>query len=282
MRYLKSILSSCALVRCDRFFICVLGGVSFVSLFISFKLYKKIERLENTFVEYRDVSPSAKNVASLYHAYAIRDSIVGIRDGREHHVICLGNSITRHGRKDSIGWKSDWGMAASRKENDYCHVLEKKLREYNRRTTVVPMNIADWERNLTMDIDSLLKDDIRGCDVAIIRLGENVQDRKEFRSAIIRLTEYCKKKCGTVYLTGCFWQDDDKESSIINAAQQCNVRYVPLFWLPVLYRNDIYPKEGDTLRDVKNRIYRIQGNFIVAHPNDEGMRRIADTIFDNL
>ena len=42
-------------------------------------------------------------------------------------VLCLGNSITKHPIKEDIEWFSDWGMAASNIEYDYCHQLEKML-----------------------------------------------------------------------------------------------------------------------------------------------------------
>ena len=47
--------------------------------------------------------------------------------GASLKVLCLGNSITRHEYKADIEWFSEWGMAASKEENDYCHQLQKLL-----------------------------------------------------------------------------------------------------------------------------------------------------------
>ena len=44
-------------------------------------------------------------------------------------ILFLGNSITRHGKAENLGWLGDWGMAASRKENDYVHKLISRLLE---------------------------------------------------------------------------------------------------------------------------------------------------------
>ena len=99
---------------------------------------------------------------------------------------------------------SEWGMAASKEENDYCHQLQKLLCAEHPGTVVTPLNIAYWERNLTCDIDSLIGSAVRGEDLVVIRLGENVQDKQAFRSGILRLVEYCKQKAGRVVITGCF------------------------------------------------------------------------------
>ncbi|MDE6490149.1 MAG: beta galactosidase jelly roll domain-containing protein, partial [Muribaculaceae bacterium] len=58
------------------------------------------------------------------------------------NVLCLGNSITRHERKDDIEWFSEWGMAASREENDYCHRLEAMIAKDRPGSKVTPRNIA--------------------------------------------------------------------------------------------------------------------------------------------
>ena len=69
-----------------------------------------------------------------------------------YNVLCLGNSITRHEYAESVEWYSDWGMAASKPENDYCHVLESLLNGKYPGSTVTPLNIAAWERSLSGQI----------------------------------------------------------------------------------------------------------------------------------
>lgn len=42
-------------------------------------------------------------------------------------VLFVGNSITLHGPKESIGWSGNWGMAASARDKDYVHQLQAKI-----------------------------------------------------------------------------------------------------------------------------------------------------------
>ena len=42
-------------------------------------------------------------------------------------VLFVGNSITLHGPRPQIGWSNNWGMAASARDKDYVHLLQKKI-----------------------------------------------------------------------------------------------------------------------------------------------------------
>lgn len=192
------------------------------------------------------------------------------------NVICLGNSITRHEYLPSIEWYSAWGMAASKEENDYCHQLEKMLCQQRPGSKVTPLNIADWERNLSMDLNTLLDRHCEGKDVIVIRLGENVQDKEAFKTAIGRLVSYCKKKAKHVFITGCFWKDDEKEAAIQQAATAYRIPYVDLRGIDQV--GVTRPSVGDYLYDIDGKRYKITQDFIIAHPNDKGMKRIAEEI----
>lgn len=43
--------------------------------------------------------------------------------GKGKRIMFVGNSITKHAAKEEIGWFGDWGMAASKEENDYVHIV---------------------------------------------------------------------------------------------------------------------------------------------------------------
>ena len=42
-------------------------------------------------------------------------------------VLFVGNSITLHGPRPQIGWTNNWGMAATARDKDYVHLLQKKM-----------------------------------------------------------------------------------------------------------------------------------------------------------
>ena len=205
-------------------------------------------------------------------------------DNKPHNVLCIGNSITLHRPSDKVNWYSCCGMAASKPEYDYCHMLEKMMRQHNRETTVTPINIAAWERNFELSLDSLLCEPCKGKDIIVIRLSENVRKSEvdKFKESLPRLVEYCLKQTPNVVITGAYWTNRQKEQVILECAQRYNLRYVPLDWIWRLHREECCPKVGDTLHNTEGEPYQIEGEFIITHPNDKGMEMIARSIYNIL
>ena len=205
-------------------------------------------------------------------------------DSLPHNVLCIGNSITLHQPLDDVNWYSNHGMAASKPEYDYVHMLEKMMRKHNPKTTVTPMNLSAWERNFSINIDSLLKEKCRGKDIIVIRIGENVHgsDIPMFADALSKLIEYCRQYTKRIILTGEYWPVLEKEQAVVQNARKYHLKYVPIDWIWNSYREECSPKEGDTLYDTAGKPYRIKGEFILTHPNDKGMELIATSIYNTL
>lgn len=191
-------------------------------------------------------------------------------------VVCLGNSITRHGYLPDVEWYSDWGMAASKPENDYCHVLERELQTFNKHTRVHPQNIYPFERNPYCDIDSLIGKTCAEADIIILRICENVSNIDAFEQNISRLIEYCTNITPHVIVSGAFWPHEKKERILVSAAERHALEFVPLSW--ITYQSDVYPQKGDILYDIDGKQYPITKEFIITHPNDKGMRSIATAL----
>ena len=45
---------------------------------------------------------------------------------KANRILFLGNSLTLHGPREEIGWKHNWGMAASAPERDFVHLVTFK------------------------------------------------------------------------------------------------------------------------------------------------------------
>lgn len=193
-------------------------------------------------------------------------------------VICLGNSVTVQEYKPDAGWYSSWGMAASKEENDYCHRLESLLGEVYVDTEVTPLNISDWERNPSMDLNKRLDRYCDGKDVIIIRLGENMSDADSFRSSIRKLVQYCKGQAQHVLLTGSLWKDEGKEAAIRDIADGFGIPYVSLEGIDVPENRRA---AGDLLYDTDGNSYEATQELL-SYPNDKGMERIAETISEKL
>ena len=219
-------------------------------------------------------------IANLYEALAIH--LINKIDSLPHHVLCIGNSITYMQQSTNIGWKGDWGMAASKKEKDYVHLLEEKLKKYNSKSTVTCVNVVRWETKPTLSIETLLKGNIEGKDIIIIRLGDNVQDIAVFREGLRRLIDLCGQYTSHIILTGCFWKRMHTESVIITIARTNHLKYVPLFWIGEIYGNTTYCQGSEIFYDTQGNPYHANHPAFSLHPNDKGMEMIAETLFDSL
>ncbi len=205
-------------------------------------------------------------------------------DTLPHNVLCIGNSMTIHQPLNDVNWYSRQGMAATKPEFDYCHILEKLMRKHNPKTTVTPIGLGDWERNFSINIDSLLKDICQGKDIIVIRIGENVKgpDIPRFADELSKLIDYCSHYTKKIILAGQYWPLQSKEMAVIKNARDHHLKYVPLYWIWNLYQAECCPKEGDIIYDTIGKPYRIKGNFIITHPNNKGMELIATAIYNYL
>lgn len=83
-------------------------------------------------------------------------------------------------------------------------------------------------------------------------------------------------------MAGAYWKSEKKEEAMIRVARERNLKYVPLFWIYEQYKEDVMFNVGDTIYNTKGQPDTIKTDFIITHPNDEGMRMIADEIFKKI
>jgi len=186
-------------------------------------------------------------------------------------ILFLGNSITLHSSAPQIGWFGEWGMAASKKENDYVHLVEKGLIERGKCPEIRFRNIAEFERDPGLNIQSYFAEDLRFApDVLILRIAENTPEEavEQFGDACIQLVSAFLSVCPCkVFIVGTFWKFPRREELLSEAADKTNTVYLSLSHL----QSEEYQARG---------LFEHQG--VAGHPSDKGMRAIADVILSGM
>lgn len=185
-------------------------------------------------------------------------------------ILILGNSITRHGPAEAIGWHGDWGMAASAPEKDYVHRLHKMLTENGVDSYMMVRQAAYWERNFK-DTKCLLEyeeEKAFGANIVIFRLCENVckEDFDDLKEAAKAFVSYVAPEGATVIVTTSFWKSSRLDSALREAAQDLGGICVDIG-----YTNDSMMAIG-----------KFEHHGVSIHPGDEGMEMIAKKIFEAL
>lgn len=197
----------------------------------------------------------------------------GIRADR---VLFLGNSITRHGVLEKIGWSTDWGMAASALEKDYVHLVAGGLAELaGKKPEILIANIADFERSLgAYDIDAKLKTQFEfKPTLAIVAIGENVaalksdEAKAQFKAGFTKLLAAIQAAGQpAIVVRGCFWTDKTKDDIMREVCAAAGGIFVDI--------GKLGKDESNFARSER----KFSHDGVAAHPGDKGMKGIADAI----
>ena len=181
--------------------------------------------------------------------------------GKIKTVVILGNSIVQYGPDPSLGWTGNWGLDASTKENDFVHILIRNLQSKNSGIVIRFRNIADFEANyVSFPLSSV--DTLRNADLIIMKIAENVNaagaSYDQFITKYDQLVKYLDSSNKAVKLmVDGFWDHREVNNDIRNYA---------------VYKK--YPLVSIT--DLSVSKYK----GLAGHPNDEGMRLIAERIWN--
>jgi len=201
------------------------------------------------------------------------------KPAKKEKLLFLGNSITKHGPAEAIGWTGNWGMAASAEEKDYVHLVVQALSGPAGSGAAVPkfrpVNIAGFERQYaTYPIEKNLREHIDFApDLIILAIGENVPalDSKEsetqFHAAVVSLLKAFQKKGNpTIVVRSCFWPSAKKDAALKRAASDVGATFVDI--------GRLAKDEANYARSERE----IKHAGVAAHPGDRGMKAIADAI----
>lgn len=194
------------------------------------------------------------------------------------NYLAIGNSITIHQINEY--WWGEWGMAATKQDSDYFHVLSNLL---NKKNVVygTAINFSCWEviyydRAETLSLlDSYLTEDLN---LVTIQLGENITDTSTLENDYIEMIKYIQEKSPSakIFLIGQFWADNEKDTAKINACDFRNTYFVSL--------EDIQSEEykigiGANVNGDDGKSHTVEHDGVATHPNDLAMEYIANTIY---
>lgn len=210
------------------------------------------------------VPATEQNAANFY---------VHTPNAKGKRFLFVGNSITKHGIKPSIGWTRDCGMAASAPGKDYVHLLELKILQKIPDACFAILQVAEYERTFLQQTPAQLyaaAPQVKSYapDVAIFFFGANVP--KEYDTM-----EHPEKSFGQA------WEDlrrylDTGHTTFLHA-QGFYIRPVldaEKAQIAEKYREPLIPMEDIRIREDTHGLFN--------HPNDFGMQCIADRFYTYL
>lgn len=232
-----------------------------------------IRNVENFTLQAGDFSQMKKNTVDPQNQLYTRNRVNILNPaGKGIRVLFAGNSITRHGPKEEIGWYGNHGMAASCAARDYVHILMERIQQAAPDAVFCVAQVADWEFNYKnpgslYDCYAPAKD--FGADVLVARFVENCPynefDEEIFSQEYERFLDYLGAKA-VIYTTG-FWNHPG-DHAICRIAEKHGAKAIVLGDLGEL---DEMKAPG---------LFEHPG--VCHHPGDLGMRAIADRIWPYL
>ncbi len=224
-------------------------------------------------------------LTTLFHfvqTVAIGQETKGQKIGvlKADRILFLGNSLTLHGPKPEIKWTGNWGMAASAQDKDYVHLLTAAINARTKGKLLLEptpvtgnegieniLNIANiLERGYATYEASRIKKQLQWkADIVIVQCGENVPakdfDPIAFDKAFRALLDDLKTASNPhIFVTGnILWGNPELDKIKRKACDEDSAHRIFV--------------------DITDYAKDIEANGPVGHPNDKGMKLIANTLF---
>ncbi len=215
---------------------------------------------------------NAINTVSSFAQVSDDKQVKIVRQGGRLKIAFIGNSITRHMPKPEIGWTHDWGMAASSIENDYVHVMLHALEQKYGPVDYCICSMSKWEREywnraILEEYHAAREFD---ADIVVIRIAENVWgvrdqlEKKPLAPYWDYMIRYFAGPKSKVLVTDDFWSWKTIDDPIHEVCEKRGYTLIKL---------------GDIGADESNKaIGQFDHPGVAIHPNDKGMRAIAERI----
>lgn len=246
---------------------------AFLLIVFSFGVYYKFDSIINYIKPLFEVKNNIeKNIAAMNpEPYIGKKDYINVNNSNKNiSILVLGNSISLHGAVEGL-WPHEFGMAASKKENDYVHLVMNKISENkNVGINLWVVNIANFERNFSeFNFERLSTLQSKKPHYVIFQIGENVsgddiENRSElFKEKYIALVGNFSNSIKIICLP--FWPNKEKNTIITDVGIKTKSFIVDLSSLGSGFDSRNLAKS--------EKIYSNPG--VAAHPGDYGMSNIA-------
>jgi len=189
-------------------------------------------------------------------------------------ILFVGNSITKHGPADQLGWTGNWGMAASSEEKDYVHLFATRIAQSQGGKMPELMIGGGGGGRLDQKMTVLENFTKFGADLAVVQLGEN--DKEKTGSAfqqpyekIIQAIKEGNPKARILCLG--VWTSPDgnavKDAMIREACQKFGATFV-----------DMTAENADPVNQAGSE-KRFTHAGVNWHPGDKGMLAYANALW---
>lgn len=202
-----------------------------------------------------------------------------VKEG-SYNILAIGNSITLH---PVCGyWWGSWGMAASSKDKDYIHQVQAGLAEKYETVNLDIISVQSWETssNRSRQLSKFDEKLANKYDLVVIQLGENVNNMTTFKKDFNKLVSYVKtaQPEAQIVIVGDYWYRSGRDSakSQVAANQGCNYVDISSIRGKKAYR----ASSGTKVLGDDGKQHTIRNQAVLKHPNDLGMKYIADKILE--
>lgn len=195
-----------------------------------------------------------------------------------YNYLAIGNSITLHQINDY--WWNECGMAATTLEKDYVHQTSIMLNatEYAYNFSIWEITATDRTQTLSL-LDGLLSNDI---DLITLQLSENTSDLDSFDSDFEEMIRYIQERCSNaqIIVIGDFWDTGTKDEMKSVACVNTGVSFISLD--EIKNKPEYECEIGTEVYDSDGQSHIVEHKGVSLHPNDKGMKWIADRIVEEV
>jgi hypothetical protein len=207
---------------------------------------------------------------------------ITLHDTNNLKWVAIGNSIAWH--PINSYWWGEYGMAASKRENGFVHVLNDKLKGIDPNASFKIAWSVDWERNHSGYDLSYFDEYFDGNEsLVVIRLGENVTSLTNYESDLRLLVKHIKSLApnAQIVISGVFMTASAnltaKDTAQKNVADSENCVWLSLKELDTTENRS---KVGNQVMGDDGQLYSIDNPTVADYPGDKGMEAIADAIYN--